>query len=146
MSVSATRELENPQETAERVGLAALIIQVREDCLLGQPFIWYYSTPSTEDLLCLCRTSEVYCYLTISSAGTEFSRVEGTQESSYSIHTPASTGEKGLWGNSGLLCPSQGGGLTGVILRPKALFSGLLQHVTFKYSGLVLMFGFCGVF
>ena len=41
LSILATRELENPQETAERVGLAALIIQVCEDCFPGEPFIWY---------------------------------------------------------------------------------------------------------
>lgn len=59
---------------------------------------------------CHSRTSKVYSYLTISSAGIVFSRVVGTQESSCSTHTPASTGEGRLPGNAEPLWPSWGGG------------------------------------
>lgn len=62
-SIKTTKELKNPQETAERSG-------------------------SQHSLF---RTSKVYSYLTTSSAGIVFSRVAGTRESSYSTHTPAST-------------------------------------------------------
>lgn len=76
----------------------------RESLLFGTG-----TNPSAENFLCHFRTSEVSCYLTISSAGIVFSRVAGTRGSSCSTHTPASTGEKGLQGNTGPLCPSQGG-------------------------------------
>lgn len=84
------------------------------------------TTPHAEGFLCF-RTSEVSCCLTTSSAGIVFSRAAGTRESSCSTHTPASTGDTGrgeVQDGSGLL--------GGVIPRPKALFSALLPHLTFK--------------
>lgn len=78
------------------------------DCFL-RPFCVLVERIPALRFLCHFRTSEVHCYLTISSAGTVCSRVVGTQVSSCSTRTPASTGEKRLQGNSGPLCPSQGG-------------------------------------
>lgn len=61
------------------------------------------TNPSAECLLSHFRTSGAYSYLTISSAGTELSRVVGTPESSSSTRTPACTGEGRLPGKPGAL-------------------------------------------
>lgn len=94
--------MENPQETAERVGLAALIIQVCYGFFLRGLFVWCAAKPKVM-MYFHFRTSKVYSYLTISSVGIVSSRVVGTLESSYSIPTPASIGEKRLQGSLALL-------------------------------------------
>ena len=91
------------------MGLAALIIQVCENCVLGgRAFDLVLQQLLMLKISCRFRTSEVSCCRTISSAGIVFSRAAETQESSCSTHTPASTGDKGLQGNTGRLWPSQG--------------------------------------
>lgn len=71
-----------------------------------RPFCLLEQTPALKMYSCHSRTSEVYSYLTISSAGIVFSKVVGTLASSCNTRMPASTGEGHLLGNAE---PCQGG-------------------------------------
>lgn len=92
----------------------------------GAFFVWCAAKPRV--MMCFhFRTSKVYSYLTISSVGIVSSRVVGTLESSYSIPTPASIGEKRLQGTLALL-PWAGACLVWFSDRWLVLFSGLFQN------------------
>lgn len=96
---SATKELENPLETAETIGLAALIIQV---CLNHFPMfaslkeytLSLRAIAAWHLLTFRFRISRAVSHLIISLAGIGFSRVEETQVCSCSTHMPDSTGER----------------------------------------------------
>lgn len=89
-------------------------------------FVWCAAKPRVM-MYFHFRTSKVYSYLTISSVGIVSSRVVGTLESSYSIPTPASIGEKRLQGSLALL-PQAGACLVQFSDRWLVLFSGLFQN------------------
>lgn len=95
---SATKEIQDPVETAEKVGLAALIIQVSLSCLMrGLHCLWEVTNwdeePCLGDINYCSRTSGAFCHLITSSAGIELSKVGEIQVCSCSTPMPDSIGK-----------------------------------------------------
>lgn len=99
--LSATKALQDAVETAEKVGLAALIIQVSLSCLRkGLHCLWEVTDRDEEPCLCdinyCSRISGAFCHLITSLAGIELSKVGEIQVCSCSTPMPDSIGKRSI--------------------------------------------------
>lgn len=92
---SATKECDNPPETAERIGLAALIIQVCHPINGKISFRNVESDLLSSWIICHFRTSKVFYRLIIGLTGITFFKAKAIRVSSCNIHMPGCTGIEG---------------------------------------------------